>query len=84
MLVSPLRVLCVVMKHFRKDDYDNMYTLQRNSTYEVTKQIKLHTKPTRIAQIKQTGAFIGESEYYLFFHGFRVRKANVVSIFERW
>ena len=60
-----------------------MYTLQKGKAYEVTKQIKLHTKPLRTARITQAGEYIGETEKRLMFRGFRVRKSNVVSIFER-
>ena len=51
--------------------------------YAVTKEIKLHTKPIRVAQIIRTGFFVKETETHFIFSDFRVRKANVISIQER-
>lgn len=51
--------------------------------YEVITQIKLHTKPLRIAQIKRAGRFVRETEKHYIFSNFRSRKENVISISER-
>ena len=51
--------------------------------YEVTKRIKLHTKPIRVAQITQVGRFVKETQRHYIFSDFRVRKDNVISIKER-
>lgn len=51
--------------------------------YEVITQIKLHTKPIRVAQIKRAGCFVKETEKHYIFSNFRSRKDNVISIIER-
>ena len=50
--------------------------------YEITKQIKLHTKPLYVGEIVQKGTFVQETEHHYFFDRFRVRKANIVRIRE--
>ena len=56
--------------------------MQPNKMYTVTKKIKLHTSPVREVVVPQTGAFAKETDDFLVFRGFRVRKACVVDIKE--
>lgn len=56
--------------------------LQPNKMYTVTKKIKIHTKPLKVVIVPQTGLFVKQTESYLFFRGFRVRKDCVVQIEE--
>lgn len=51
--------------------------------YEVIREIKLHTKPLRVAQIIRTGRFVRETEKHFIFSDFRVRKSNIIAIIER-
>lgn len=55
---------------------------KNNAIYEVIKEIKLHTKPLRKAQVIQIGKYKGETEKTYLFEYFRVKKTNVVSIVE--
>ena len=50
--------------------------------YEITKRIKLHTKPLYVGEIVQKGTFVQETEHHYFFDRFRVRKANIIRIRE--
>lgn len=53
-----------------------------NRVYSVEKKIKIHTKPLREVVISQTGRFVKQTDAYLIFVGFKVRKQCVVSVEE--
>lgn len=48
--------------------------------YQITKRIKLHTKPIRYADIPLVGTFKYDTDNWYCFDEFRVKKANVVEI----
>lgn len=48
--------------------------------YKVTKRIKFHTKPLRVADVSITGRLKKETENYYFFDWFRVEKNHIVNI----
>lgn len=48
--------------------------------YQITKRIKLHTKPTRFANITLVGTFKHDTNGWYCFDEFRVRKQNVIDI----
>ena len=56
--------------------------MQPNKMYTVVKKIKIHTSPLVEVVVPQTGAFVKETDAYLCFRGFKVRKACVVDIKE--
>lgn len=56
--------------------------LKPNNLYSVVKKIKIHTKPLREVVVSQTGLFVKQTDLYLMFVGFRVRKDCVVSVAE--
>jgi hypothetical protein len=51
-----------------------------NQTYTICKKIKIHTKPLATVVVSQTGLFVKETDKYLCFRGFKVRKDCVVQI----
>lgn len=53
-----------------------------NKVYTVVKKIKIHTKPLTEVTVSQTGLFVKQTDSYLIFRGFKVRKNCVVSINE--
>ena len=53
-----------------------------NKKYGVVKRIKLHTKPSREIEVPLIGIYVKETDNYLIFRGFRVRKQCVVSLKE--
>ena len=50
--------------------------------YTVAKRIKIHTKPLCEVVVSQTGRFVKQTDSYLIFAGFKVRKQCVVSVEE--
>lgn len=50
--------------------------------YSVVKKIKIHTKPLIEVVVPQAGLFVKQTDTYLVFVGFRVRKECVVSVTE--
>lgn len=53
------------------------------SLYEVTKRIKVHTKPLVMCDVILTGKFEKETKMLFVFDNFRVRKNVIVSIKEK-
>lgn len=56
--------------------------METNKIYEVRKRIKIHTKPLVTCDVPLSGRFDKETESYLIFDNFRVKKDVVVSIKE--
>ena len=56
--------------------------LKTNHLYSVVKKIKIHTKPLIEVVVPQTGLFVKQTDTYLVFAGFKVRKECVVSVTE--
>lgn len=56
--------------------------LKKNHLYSVVKKIKIHTKPLTEVVVSQTGLFVKQTDTYLVFVGFKVRKQCVVSVTE--
>lgn len=56
--------------------------MQPNKAYTVTKKIKIHTSPLVEVVIPQTGLFVKQTDSYLIFRGFKVRKSSVINIKE--
>lgn len=54
--------------------------LKPGQMYQITKKIKIHTKPQREVLVTQLGRFAKETEHTYRFSGFSVNKANVVEI----
>ena len=46
--------------------------------YKITATIKLHTSPLRLLTYDKTGRFVKETEQYLIFDSFRVKKSTVI------
>lgn len=57
-------------------------SMQPNNMYTVVKKIKIHTSPLVQVVVPQTGLFVKETDSYLCFRGFKVRKSVVVDIKE--
>ena len=53
-----------------------------NKVYTVAKKIKIHTSPLCEVVVPQTGMFVKQTDSYLMFREFKVRKYCVVSITE--
>lgn len=53
------------------------------SLYEVTKRIKVHTKPLVTCDVILTGKFEKETKMLFVFDNFRVRKSVVIAIKEK-
>ena len=51
-----------------------------NHRYRVTIKIKAHTSPLREIEYDKEGVFVKETQSYLVFDSFRVRKTNAVNI----
>ena len=51
--------------------------------YEVTRVIKLHTKPLRTGEIIKTGVFVKETAKRYIFDNFQVSKTTVIKIEKR-
>ena len=56
--------------------------MEVNKLYEVTKRIKIHTKPLVICNVVLTGKFKKETDSMFIFDNFRVNKRVVISIKE--
>ena len=56
--------------------------LAPNIKYAVYSNIKIHTKPLKYAITIQNGRFVRESDMFLIFDKFRVKKINIVQIKE--
>jgi len=56
--------------------------MKAGKVYEITKRIKLHTKPLYEADIMLTGRYVRESQNWYIFDRFKVKKANVIKIVE--
>ena len=54
--------------------------MQPNKTYTVTKKIKLHTKPLVECVVPMTGVFVKETDKWLIFRGFKVKKSVIQNI----
>ena len=54
--------------------------MQPNETYTVTKKIKLHTKPLKECVVSMTGVFVKETDKWLIFRGFKVKKSVIQNI----
>ena len=50
--------------------------------YQITKRIKLHTKPNIFANVIVEGTYKHETDKFYFFNRFRVKKENVIAIKE--
>lgn len=48
--------------------------------YQITKRIKLHTKPTVFADITLVGTFKYDTDCWYCFDEFKVKKSNVTEI----
>lgn len=57
--------------------------MQTNKLYEVTKRIKVHTKPLVTYDIVLTGKFIRETKEWFIFDNFNVKKSVITSIKEK-
>ncbi len=57
-------------------------SMQPNKMYTVVKKIKIHTSPLVQVVVPQTGLFVKETDSYLIFRGFKVKKSVVVDIKE--
>ena len=57
-------------------------TLHIGRVYDITKQIKIHTKPLVEVCITLRGQFIKETDKQLFFDSFKVNKNNVIKVKE--
>lgn len=57
-----------------------MIDLIAGKNYRVTKTIKLHTRPLRVANVVQYGKFVRETKLCLVFGGFKVRKSVITNI----
>ena len=56
--------------------------MEVNKLYEVTKRIKIHTKPLRTCDVILTGKFKKETKKCFVFDNFRVDKMVITSIKE--
>ena len=56
--------------------------MTRGKEYEVTKRIKLHTKPLVEEEIVKTGLFLKETDKSFIFDDFKVSKSTVIKIEE--
>ena len=56
--------------------------MEVNKLYEVTKRIKIHTKPLITCDVILTGKFKKETKKYFVFDNFRVDKSVLISIKE--
>ena len=56
--------------------------MQPNKMYTVVKEIKIHTKPLQKVVVPQTGLFVKQTDTYLIFRGFKVRKECIKQIEE--
>lgn len=54
--------------------------LTPNKQYTVTKKIKIHTKPLVECVVLMTGVFVKETDKYLIFCGFKVKKSVIQNI----
>ena len=54
--------------------------MEVNKLYEVTKRIKIHTKPLVICNVVLTGKFKKETDSMFIFDNFRVTKSVLLSI----
>ena len=54
--------------------------MTQRGIYQITKRIKLHTKPTRFANIILVGTYKHEKNSFCYFDEFKVRKQNIIDI----
>ena len=50
--------------------------------YQLTKQIKIHTKPLRVVNVLLVGTFKYDTDSWYCFNEFRAKKSNVIEIKE--
>jgi hypothetical protein len=51
--------------------------------YQVTKWIKIHTKPLRVVNVTLVGTFKYDTDSWYYFNEFKAKKSNVIEIKER-
>lgn len=56
--------------------------MEIGKTYQIIKRVKIHTKPTVLADIRLVGTFKYDTDSYYYFNDFRAKKSNVIEIKE--
>ena len=54
--------------------------MTKRGIYQITKRIKLHTKPTVYANISLVGTFKYDTNGWCYFDEFKVKKENIIDI----